>query len=304
MTVRVSFGKEVLASCTCVLLSMVGCAEVLPSDANGVGEVDARTLRLELNGLEALGSAFVYEGWLIVDGVAKSSGRFTIDADGMLSQSEFDVSVDDAEMASTFVLTIEPAENDPPEPATTHVVAGDFNGDTADLSIGHAAALGSDYSSASGSFILNTPSTADTDDDFDQGIWWLEATGEGPVASLELPVLPAGWKYEGWVVGTDGPVSTGRFIATVAADEDGAGPTGGPDGFPPFPGQDFINPPMVLVGSAAVISIEPDPDDNSAPFAIKPLVDATIDQVDIGVTQDMANMSANNPVGTAEFLTP
>lgn len=97
-------------------------------------------------------------------------------------------------------------------------------------------------------------------------------------------------------------MSTGRFTAVDAADEDGAGPTGGPDDFPPLPGQDFIDPPMVLVGSAAVISVEPEPDDGAGPFALKPLIDMAIDDVEVGVSQDMANMSAANPSGTAELL--
>ena len=62
--------------------------------------------------------------------------------------------------------------------------------------------------------------------------------------------------------------------------------------------QDFITPPTVLTGMTAVISVEPDPDDSPAPFALKPLVDMTIEDPGAGVSQDMANMSANNPTGS------
>ena len=71
-----------------------------------------------------------------------------------------------------------------------------------------------------------------------------------------LPALPAGWIYEGWVVGPEGPVSTGRFTQVMGADSDAGGPTAGPRSTPPFPGQDFIMPPVSLIGYQAVVSIE------------------------------------------------
>jgi hypothetical protein len=48
-----------------------------------------------------------------------------------------------------------------------------------------------------------------------------------------------------------------------------------------------------------VISVEPSPDDSPAPFAIKPLIDAEIDDIAAPSTQAMANQSAANPTGTA-----
>jgi hypothetical protein len=76
----------------------------------------------------------------------------------------------------------------------------------------------------------------------------------------------------------------------------------GPDAAPPFPGQDFIDPPVVLtVDHAAVISVEPDPDDGAAPFALKPLIDATIEAVAAPDTQDMTNMAGAAPSGSAAF---
>ena len=48
----------------------------------------------------------------------------------------------------------------------------------------------------------------------------------------------------------------------MGADSDAGGPTAGPRSTPPFPGQDFIMPPVSLIGYQAVVSIEPDPDDS------------------------------------------
>jgi hypothetical protein len=260
-----------------------------------------KSLTLTFEGLEALGSDYVYEGWLIVDGAPVTTGRFTINDMGALSQDTFSLSTTNANTATAFVLTIEPAEGDDPAPAATHVLGGDIMQNMADLTIGHDAALGVDFLSASGTYILNTPSTASLADDFDQGIWWLDpAAGPGP--SLVLPMLPDGWIYEGWVVGDAGPVSTGRFLSATGDDSDIGGMTAGPDGTPPFPGQDFIDPAMVLIGHAAVVSVEPEPDDSEAPFALKPLLDMNIEDVGIGVLQDMVNnVAASEPTGTASI---
>ena len=67
---------------------------------------------------------------------------------------------------------------------------------------------------------------------------------------------------------------------------------------PPFPGQDFIDPATVIVGMAAVISVEPEDDDSPAPFVLKPLIDMSIDDMPEGTSQDLANLSANNPTGS------
>jgi hypothetical protein len=260
-------------------------------------------LKLHFDGLEPLGEGFVYEGWLIVDGMPISTGRFEVMDNGEVAPPVFPIDRGDAAAATAFVLTIEPAEDDPPEPSATHVLAGDLIERTAHLTIGHPAALGTDFTSASGDFILATPSTADIAEDYDQGIWWVDP-GAGPGPSLDLPMLPAGWMFEGWVVGPDGPISTGRFLSVVGADSDGAGPTSGPDMGPPFPGQDFIDPPLVLIGLPTVISVEPDPDDSPAPFAIKPLVDPEIEDVGAGVLQMMINTPENAPTGMAWILGP
>ncbi len=110
---------------------------------------------------------------------------------------------------------------------------------------------------------------------------------------------PAGWVYEGWVVGPGGPVSTGYFTSVSGHDSDMGGPTAGPDPTPPFPGQDFINPLVSLIGFAAVISIEPMPDNNPGPFTLKPLVDGNIEDVGMGVLQAMGNNAAGFPTGSA-----
>lgn len=256
---------------------------------------------LRADGLEDLGADYLYEGWLIVDGAPVSTGRFSVDADGVPETRTFIVSNLDARAASTFVLTIEPAYGDDPAPAATHYLAGDFVKHKATLSIDHPAALDTDFSDVYGAYILETPSTSAMPGDYDQGIWWLMMTPDGPAPALDLPELPAGWVYEGWVAGPMGAISTGRFTATDAADFDGAGMAAGPDGSPPFPGQDFIDPALMLPGMAAVISVEPEPDNSPAPFTLKPLIDGMIEDVGPGAVQGMDDAAPAAPTGAVRY---
>jgi hypothetical protein len=261
-----------------------------------------RTLGVAFEGLEALGDDYVYEGWVIVDGKPVTTGRFTVDENGVPAPAEFAIPTDIADAADVFVLTIEPTVDDDPGPSHVHVLGGSFEDGAADLSIGHKAALGTDLVDASGGFILKTPTTHDVDGDDSQGIWWLQLANKKPAASLWLPELPDGWVYEGWVVGDDGPISTGRFKAADEKDSDGAGMTAGPDGFPMFAGQDFIAPPVDLIGHAAVISVEPEPDNNPMPFALKPLINPSIEDLGGGVLQAMENRSLHHTItGSAWF---
>ena len=282
----------VTGACLLQVILLGGCPLLMPPTD------DMKTLSLSFSGLESLGDDFVYEGWLLVDGAPVSAGRFSVDADGMPSPASFEVASATADAATLYILTIEPASNDDPAPADTHILAGAVSNGVATISIDHAAALGTDFADAAGDFILETPSTGSIADDFAQGIWWLDPAA-GPGAALDLPMLPDGWVYEGWVVGDDGPVSTGRFLTAAGADDDGVGPTGGLDDGPPFPGQDFIDPAVNLVGHAAVISVEPEPDNSAGPFTLKPLSDMNIEDVGAGVLQAMVNMAADtSPTGT------
>lgn len=265
--------------------------------ADGADGASLGVLRLSLTGLVDLGADFAYEGWVIVDGAPVSTGVFHVDADGYQTQSTFAVPQADLDAASTFVLTIEPVPDPDPAPSSTHILGGDFVEDAATVTVDHATALGYDYGMSTGDFILATPSSADTSDEAN-GIWWLDPMG-GPAATLDLPDLTdSGWTYEGWVVGPDGPVSTGRFDVVDMADDDGAGPTAGPDGTPPFPGQDFVVDGMSLVGYDAVITIEPVPDNDPAPFgSLKPLA-ATIGADLAPTLQPMMNGADTFPAGS------
>ena len=265
---------------------------------------NSQTVTLGINGLEDLGANYQYEGWLIVSGMPVTTGTFTVDGSGMLSQTVFGVNISDLINATTFVLTIEPIPDPDPNPSSTHILGGDFTNFDAPLSVGHPAALGDDYSSIDGKYILATPTNGPMTDEL-SGVWFLDLTSGTPAVGLTLPTLPAGWKYEGWSVINSTPVTTGTFTAVDMADD--ADPYSGPDPGPPFPGEDFlVNAPSGLTfptdlsGTTQVISIEPDPDNSTAPFLLKPLVASVPSPAMDHVTYMMnSNVSNSFPTGTA-----
>jgi len=260
-----------------------------------------KTLELNLSGLENLGSEYAYEGWIMVDGVPVSTGVFTVNDNGDLSTSSFEV--DGVEESTAFILTIEPSPDSDPEPSKVHLVAGDFSGDVASLTVGHSAALNNNFTSSSGGFILATPTDSDPDNET-SGIWFLDNSSGAPAVGLDLPTLPEGWAYEGWVVIDGTPVTTGKFTSVTGADD--AAPYSGPNGGPSYPGEDFLenapaglNFPTDIRGGTGVISIEPVPDNSPAPFLLKPLVKAIdADAADHSFISLSNNASNTNPTGT------
>ena len=287
-------------------LGLVGCGD----DDDLVVPV-VETLELSFSGLEPLMNDYHYEGWAIIDGAPVTTGKFNVDAGGDLvtpggaaiASSAFNTGTD-LSGASAIVITIEPAGDIDAIPAATHILAGPVSGGSAPLTVGDGAALGSDFLSASGDFILATPTNGD-DSDENSGIWFLSLETGAPAAGLSLPTLPAGWAYEGWAVIDGQPVTTGTFVQADAADDD-APFSGFDEPGPPFPGEDFLQNapaglqfPTDLAGATAVISVEPEPDDAPAPFTLKPLVGGIPEAAADHVTYPIANNAGGFPTGTA-----
>jgi hypothetical protein len=262
------------------------------------------TLRVQIDGLQNLGENFAYEGWLIVDGSPVNAGIFKVDDSGNMSQTEFEIRKKDLEKATAYVLTIEPYPDNDPAPSSVHILGGDFSGNTAMLSIAHHSALGDDFTTAAGKYILATP-TDGANNNEKSGVWWLDPAGGSPSPGLALPALPGGWKYEGWAVINGVPVSTGKFTSVSGADE--SAPHSGTMQAPAFPGEDFLTNapaglsfPADLSGATVVISIEPDPDNSNTPFLLKPLVgNVPSSATEHTLYQMQNNALTTNPTGTA-----
>lgn len=260
------------------------------------------TFTLDISGLEDLGDDYAYEGWLIVDGSPVSAGIFNVDANGELSATSFEVDAADLENATAYVLTIEPSPDNDPAPSSVHILAGDFSGDAAAITVDHASAIGTNFTASTGDFILATPTDGSMTTDELSGVWWLNPSG--PEASLDLPTLPEGWKYEGWAVIDGTPVSTGTFTSVSGSDDAAlfSGTTAGPA----YPGEDFLMNapsgltfPTDLTGGTIVISVEPSPDNSAAPFLLKPLVGTVPTGATDRTLYGMNNNATNtNPTGT------
>jgi len=290
--------KKVLLLMLGLSLFLVGC-----DDDDSPSEPTTSSLSLNISGLEDLGSSAMYEGWIMVDGAPKTTGTFSVDANGNLSETSFTINSDDLNSATAFILTIEPNPDPSPNPSDVHIIAGDFSGSSASLSVGHGAALGDDFSTSAGKYILATPTNgADTDEN--SGIWFLDLSSGSPSVGLTLPTLPAGWKYEGWTVINGMPVTSGTFTSVSSIDE--ADPFSGTEAGPPFPGEDYLNNaptglsfPTDLSGGTAVISIEPDPDNSPNPFTLKPLVKMIPSNAVDHVTYTLDQNLGSFPTGTA-----
>ena len=242
-----------------------------------------------------------YEAWISFSssGISKASGvqhsessfvsigKFNIGANGQLQDpagKPFSPRLTKArnlQYMSDAIITIEADV----ETASVHgpviiggLITGDIRTAHADLSTAYQDAFGTDFTDATGHFILDCPTSADTADSA-SGIWFMNSRAPRSAGLLNLPRLPEGWKYEGWLRrSTLSPVNnpmyayipTGKFVSSYGFDSDSAGVQKGPsgDGYP-FPGEDFAGIKRIILNNGAydaMITIEPDPDNSPGPF--------------------------------------
>ncbi|MFL0353516.1 anti-sigma factor domain-containing protein [Xanthomarina sp. GH4-25] len=284
--------KKMIFSVLALSALLVSCSS--DDDVNN-NVPSTSNLTLNLSGLESLGNDYVYEGWIIVDGSPVSTGTFS----SVTFPQTFSVNSTQLNSATTFVLSIEPANDADPAPAATKILAGDFTGDSANVNTG----IVGDFLTAEGTFFLRTPTdeTGMNNGNDENGIWF-GTPGAPPTTNFILPTLPEGWVYEGWVVGDSGPLTTGTFNMFDTVDD--AAPfseTIQPG--PPVPGEDFfLNAPvgetfpLDVRNRTVVISVEPVPDNSPAPFALKPLV-GTAGDTTAPATHNLSLNLASFPTG-------
>jgi hypothetical protein len=220
-----------------------------------------------------------------------------------MSATTFNLDKQQVASATDFVLTIEPYPDNSPLPSGIAILAGSFSNNDASLKINHPKALNTDFASSTGKYLLTTPTTTTKADEL-SGIWFIDNTSGTPMPGLNLPALPAGWKYEGWVVMNNQPLTTGKFSSGTGADME-APYSGTEAAGPPFPGEDLIKNaptgftfPTSLAGSKAVITIEPSPDNSPKPFFLKSLT-ADIPANASPMMSYSMMVNTNFPAGTA-----
>ena len=174
-------------------------------------EPKTNDLILNISGLEDLGTDYVYEGWIIVDGAPVSTGTFS----SVTFPQSFTVDASQLASATTFVLSIEPAADSDPLPAATKILAGDFSGSSANVD---SNGIVGDFSNSTGKYILATPTDMD-DTNEASGVWFLDNSSGTAMVGLDLPALTDGWKYEGWAVIAGTPISTGTFTSISDFDD-------------------------------------------------------------------------------------
>lgn len=284
-----------------IAIALFACSAAFIScnDDDSDEEMTTSQITLDIEGLNDLGDDYKYEGWIIVDGSPVTTGVFSVNEEGVLSQTKFDVDKTQLANATKFVLSIEPTVDPDPKPAATKYLVGDFSGSSAILSTGIIA----DFSAVAGKYVLATPSDNSTNTTNNESGIWFMMPGDPATAGLTLPELAAGWKYEGWIVSDGTPITTGTFSAVNMADY--SAPYSGADGTPGYPGEDFLENapagvtfPLDLRGKTAVISIEPYPDNSAAPFTLKPLV-GTVGQETAPTLHTMNdNVTGSFPTGS------
>jgi hypothetical protein len=268
------------------------------------------------------GTDWVYEGWVVIDGVPVTTGTFDgpegADAfDGYSSTlgappfpgEDFIVDAPDGLTfptdltGQTVVISIEPRMDDDPSPFFLKPLMGAVP----DPAVDHLEYDLDDITSMlpSGTFALTQMDPGPSNEL--SGIWFLDPSSGTVMAGLDLPDLSGtDWTYEGWVVIDGVPVTTGRFDMASGADGfDGYSST---EAAPPFPGEDFLMEapdgltfPTDLSGTKAVISIEPRMDDDAGPFQFKPLVGDVPADAEDHVVYDLMDLTSTLPTGTVSI---
>jgi hypothetical protein len=305
------------------LIGIVSSSVFFTSCSKEDNSIANPNLTLNVSGLEDLGANFKYEGWIMVDGSPISTGTFTVNASGVMSQTLFPVSTTSLNAATKFFVSIEPYPDTNPTMSSTRILAGSFSNKTATLDVSDVDAISNALTQSTGKYILTTPSDgANTNEK--SGLWFQKSLGT-PLPNLSLPtpglLLPpvitfngaaVNWKYEGWVVLNGKTLSTGKFngvlsgLGGIAVSDDFNGYSGS-IATPSFPGEDFLKNaptgltfPIDLSGSKVFVTIEPNPDYSPNPSSLKILSATVPTSATAATVYSMDNtISTNAPKGTA-----
>lgn len=224
--------------------------------------INSASLEVNITGLPVLADTMAYVAWFDTDDrPAIFIKRITPNSKGDVYFKE-EQKLANLDSAQIFLITVEPIRrlNEPNFTASNRIIlSGRFSNGLCNLTLGENF---KDFKDTYAKYTLYTPTDGDLNSNPFGGIWFVDSVDANKVsAGLNLPVLYAGWIYEGWIELGGNKLSTGRFRNPRAADLfNGHSATAASV---PFPGEDFINNPTAgftfplnLRGAKSQISIE------------------------------------------------
>ena len=273
-------------------------------------EVAKVQVRLEIENLPPLESGFHYQAWariglndLGTESFNKAANGGYINNSGQFVQNVF-VFEDDVSSASQIFITIEDKRDSDALPSGSVVLAGDVVNSVATLSVTHELALGTGFGSAAGQFMLFSNAFGGSASDM-SGVWFTGGNSTTLTPGLTLPALPDGWVYEGWIELGDALLSTGTFRDGNTHDLNRRYSN---TDTPPFPGEDFLENapagvtfPINPASGIVKVTVEPFPDDWSAPFGIT-VLSGTVPAAPSARTPYPMSASFAAPSGTATLF--
>ena len=296
-----------------ILVAFLLVAAACSDDSVPTGEGETTLVQLSLSGLKPLETGFNYQAWAIRDYYVYPLGLFNFNENGemvnvsgdSLLSGEFTVDLG-ADEITDIAISIEYQDVLASTPSYALILGGAVSEGQAALTVENQVGIGVSFEGAEGKYILATP-TDSINTNENSGIWFLDMTTGVSLNGFNLPELPAGWEYEGWVRLDGTYLSTGKFSEFSTADE--SDDYSGPEAGPPFPGEDFLENapeglsfPINLAGASVMITVEPwnEYDDNEEePFFLNVLVaDIPPDAAD-HITYEMSASSDPLPTGTA-----
>lgn len=195
--------------------------------------VDYRQLPSINTGVYALWELKENDEFILLRQFRLDSKGFVTDLNGRPLNSTIVLAGNDFTKAKSYLVTVETGDSEPTKPSATIILNGNVaKGNTWSLT------FPIDLTKVTGSYLLATPTNGPSTNET-SGIWFLKIAGNSQEqASLNLPVAPAGWVYEGWITDHNINLTTGRF--TSPAEKDSFSNYSGPRAYPPFPGEDFL----------------------------------------------------------------
>jgi len=273
-------------------------------------------IHLQVAGLTDLAGTGYYEGWLIwnissVDTTTryKSIGILNLNEQGLIDTS-LNIEPGYLQGMRVFVITVEPDTAKSSQPGSSVILSAKnhgFSGNEYDLIPGLLNKFWIEGDLVNGSYMLAAPTDASGLNPR-SGIWFVTKDEANELtAGLTLPVIPANWKYEAFIVQNGDTLSCGRFNDPALADQ--SNPFSGTlPGFK-FPGEDFLNSapagwsfPLDLRSSEVFITLSPPhPLASKSPYTYKLLEAVVPATADTGQVYEMNLSSEAHASGWLEL---